>query len=222
MVERSPIESERLDLVRRVQEGDGAALDDLYRLYLTPLYGYMVVALRDHHAAEDAVHEVFVRVLHALPNYRERGVALRVWLFRIARNYVLDGHARARPAEPQDHAEIARTADRHAGVWDRPLAEIGDAEFLRLIQVLPLGQRQVLVLRYAFDMTFAEIAVVLGSTRGAVLMQQRRAFSTLRPRLAARDGGEPGAVSRLAMTLFTQPAPVLNARAAAILYPSQL
>src|SRR5687768_16026053 len=89
-------ERESLDaaLVRRLQAGDHSAFDDLYRLYLTSLYGYLVVSLGDHHAAEDAAHEVFTRALRALPRYQQRGLPFGHWLFRIARNHVVDINSR--------------------------------------------------------------------------------------------------------------------------------
>jgi RNA polymerase sigma-70 factor (ECF subfamily) len=173
------------ELIQRVQAGDADALDELYRLYLAPLYGYMVVTLRDHHAAEDAVHEVFVRVLRALPRYELRGIPFRIWLFRIARNHVLNLARGDRPEDTSAPEDVTRNLDRQVDEWEG-MGDLTDDDFLRLIHILPLGQRQVLVLRYAFDMSFAEIASVLGTTSAAARNQQRRAFTALRPRMLAR------------------------------------
>jgi RNA polymerase sigma-70 factor (ECF subfamily) len=210
------------ELVRRIRAGEPGALDDLYRHYLTPLYGYMVMALHDHHAAEDAAHEVFVRVLKALPAYEERGIPFRVWLFRIARNHLIDVIAR-RPAtedateqdvliEHLDAAAVEQSGDT--------VGTLDDDEFLRLIQILPLGQRQVLILRYVFDMSFDAIALALGMRPGAARNQQHRAFAALRPRLLARDRGT-GSGSKLGMSRHVQPLPVVTRRRRALAQPAR-
>jgi RNA polymerase sigma-70 factor (ECF subfamily) len=204
------------ELIRRVQGGDSDALDELYRLYLAPLYGYMVVSLRDHHAAEDAAHEVFVRVLRALPRYELRGVPFRVWLFRIARNHLLNAVARARPEGPEEPAAVTRKLESQPGeAPEAALSALSDDEFMQLIQILPLGQRQVLVLRYVFDMSFNEIAAVLDMSAAAARNQQRRAFAALRPRLLARRRGVTTG-SHLAMSRLTrEPTALLGRRRAA-------
>lgn len=220
---RGAQDAEAAALVRRMKGGDPDAFDDLYRLYLAPLYGYMVVALRDHHEAEDAAHEVLMKMLVALPRYELRGIPFRAWLFRIARNHLLDRMAELGKADSEGPDELQRRLDdesagAEAGPWMRGLS---DDEFLRLIQWLPLGQRQVLVLRFVFDMNFAEIGLALGVSECGARNLQRRAFQKLRPRLApqraepAREAGE-GRVSRFAMRLLTRPQPVLAARLRAL------
>lgn len=206
-------------LVRRIKEGDLDAFEDLYRLYLAPLYGYMAVALENHHEAEDAAHEVFVKVLRALPSYEARGIPFRIWLFRIARNHVLDERqrlGRSRPEEPE-FLQIRRELEG----WDvePPDEDPGNEEFYRLIQRLPVGQRQVLVLRHVFDMSFREIASVLGTTEQAARNQQRRAFDSLRPRLMPRRETEVRAVYRVPMSRLMRPQRVAHGRREALRHP---
>lgn len=209
------------ELIERVQAGDKPALDELYKLYLAPLYGYMVVTLRDHHAAEDAAHEVFVRVLRALPRYELRGIPFRVWLFRIARNHLLNLIARARPEDAEDPVAVHRSLDRQPlETPETDLSQLSDEEFLSLIGILPLGQRQVLILRYIFDMTFAEIAAALDMSAAAARNQQRRAFATLRPRLLARRRAPAG--GQHAMTTRERERPVVSLRREAHRWPVRM
>jgi len=204
--------------VLRLQAGEPEAFDELYGLYLAPLYGYMVVALHDHHEAQDATHEVFLKMLVALPRYELRGVPFRVWLFRIARNHLLDRKARLRRTELGGSAEVLQLVDerRDTGL-EVPLRALSDDEFLELIKRLPLTQRQVLVLRYIFDMSFDEIGLALHVTPSYARNLQRRAFLKLRPSLTAeREDEAAGRVSRLAMRLLTAPRTVITARLRAL------
>jgi RNA polymerase sigma-70 factor (ECF subfamily) len=179
----------------------------------------MVVALRDHHEAEDATHEVFLKMLLGLPRYELRSVPFRAWLFRIARNHLLDRMAQLSRVEAGQPAELSRLLDDRAPVLERGPWPPGlsDEEFVRLIQWLPLGQRQVLVLRFVFDMSFAEIATALDISESGARNLQRRAFAKLRPRLAPqRTGLNEGQVSRFAMRMLPRPRTVLAARLRAL------
>jgi RNA polymerase sigma-70 factor (ECF subfamily) len=216
--ERAAYDRHAAQLVEALKAGDPDAFDDLYRLYLKPLYGYMVVALHDHHEAEDAAHEVFVKMLLALPRYELRDVPFRAWLFRIARNHVLDRLQQLRRVDPGRPAEVLQLLDD--GLTDSAattLLELSDDDFLRVIQFLPLMQRQVLVLRYVFDLSFAEIAIALHINDASARNLQRRAFAKLRPRLAHEHmEATEWRMSRLAMRLRPAPRSVLSARLGAL------
>jgi RNA polymerase sigma-70 factor (ECF subfamily) len=188
----SSFDEDAARLVVRLKEGDPDAFDEIYALYVAPLYGYMVVALRDHYEAEDATQEVFLKALVALPQWEMRGIPFRVWLFRVARNHLLDRLPRLARTEVGDPRAIGRIADEHVTDAEpvEALGRLSDDEFLRVIHSLPRSQRQVLVLRYVFDLSFREIATALGTSSGAARNLQQRAFSALRPRFQARTDAE--------------------------------
>src|SRR5437870_12704636 len=70
------------DLLRRFRAGDGTALDALFDRHETPLYCFLLGGLRDHHQAEDALQETFVRALERLGGVDPEH--LRGWLFTVA------------------------------------------------------------------------------------------------------------------------------------------
>src|SRR5688500_1465146 len=93
MAARDParaLDLETGDLVARLQAGDAAAFNELYERYLKPLHAYLTVALRSRQEAEDATQDVLVSMLRGLSSYVVSEVPFRVWLFRIARNHVID------------------------------------------------------------------------------------------------------------------------------------
>ena len=191
LVERRPPSAQEVEdletarLVIDLQAGVPGAFDEIYELYMSRVYRYMRIALSDPHEAEDATHEIFVKVLHALPSYELRAVPFRIWLFRIVRNYTinhLEKHRRVRVMAPE---QINRCLEDGSGSSDfDALTALDDSALLRLIGCLPLAQRQVIVLRYVMDFDVAEVSRILGRSPNAVSMLQQRAFATLRARLS--------------------------------------
>src|SRR3954466_7961080 len=88
-------------LVEAARVGDGEAFGRLFDHFHGPLYRYIVSRVQRPADAEDLTQLVFVKVLEALPRYESRGVPFGGWLFRLARNAVID-FVRTR----HDHAEL--------------------------------------------------------------------------------------------------------------------
>jgi len=82
-------------LVEASQGGDPEAFGSLFDAYHGPVYRY-VAARVGPNDAEDLAQLVFVKALEALPRYESRGVPFGGWLFKLARNVVID-HVRTRP-----------------------------------------------------------------------------------------------------------------------------
>jgi RNA polymerase sigma-70 factor (ECF subfamily) len=183
-----------LDLDRPLVEAaqrDPAQFDALYRRYLAQVYSFAYYELGDHHAAEDATDRTFLSALTHLGQFEERArpadgegaSTFRVWLFRIARNVVLNERrtARRRPTQPLgDDAIVADPMDVEGTVVRHD--EAGAA--WRAVGRLAGDRRRALVLRFVDEMSTAEIAGVLGRSEGSVRVLIHRAL-----RSVARDLG---------------------------------
>jgi RNA polymerase sigma-70 factor (ECF subfamily) len=197
LVERIEPSAERVEdldtarLVTRIQSGSDAAFSRLYLRYFDRVYGYLRVALKDPHEAEDATQQVFVRVLDALPSFEVGPSPFRGWLFRVVRNYCIDHRAKLGRAAPEDPARVERRIEgsSEAPGMD-PLRWLGDDELVILIERLPEGQRQVVTLRYMMGFSCNEIAELIGRSPEAVRQLNQRALTFLRARLTAL-GREP-------------------------------
>src|SRR5512135_3813397 len=102
------MDDEALDrLVEAARNGDPDAFGALFDRYHAPVYRYIVARVGRPSDAEDLAQLVFVKALEALPRYEARGVPFGGWLFRLARNVVID-HARTR----RDHADLEAVSER--------------------------------------------------------------------------------------------------------------
>jgi RNA polymerase sigma-70 factor (ECF subfamily) len=169
----------------------GPAADDfaaLYREHFRDVYGYCWNRLRQQQAAEDAAAQVFVRALHAMPTYRERG-RLRAWLLTIARNVIVSQARREHPSEPLD---LAGDLPAGAPPPDEQAIAALDVEALeRAIDALPEPLRAAIELR-RFGLTGEEVARELGISHEAAKKRLSRAMALLRERLGGSDADDGG------------------------------
>ena len=173
------------ELIRRAQEFDQEALGWLYELFYPKVYNYAYLQLGDVQQAEDLASEVLLRVLESLKGYRFRGVPLTAWVFRIARNYLIDLHRR-RQRRPQVglYEGIPSAEDSPHAVAERTVAQ--DERRLALTG-LTEEQRQVIILKFVEDMDNASVARVMGRSQGAVKSLQHRALASLRKILSSEE-----------------------------------
>ena len=97
-------------LVRDAAGGDAVAFAGLYDAYAPRLRRFLRHQTGDVQAAEDLLQQTFMKMIEALPRYRSRGLPFGAWVFRIARNLVIDGRRTAHPAAPIETV-VDRPAD---------------------------------------------------------------------------------------------------------------
>ena len=89
-----PVEQRESQLTAQALQGDKEAFGDLYEYYLEEVYRYVFYRVSNEADAEDLTEQVFLKVWENLPNFQQR-VPFKAWLYRIARNTVID-HYRTR------------------------------------------------------------------------------------------------------------------------------
>jgi RNA polymerase sigma-70 factor, ECF subfamily len=183
----TPVEqTDDAGLAIRASKGESAAFGLLYDKHVAAIYRYVYYRVRDDAEAEDLTSDVFVRALKAMPRYEPRQAFL-AWLYRIARNAVID---RARRGNRQVSFEDAL---EHPGADQivEPDAELlahSDSATLRgaLAKLTPL-QQEVVVLRYLEGYSTLEIARIVGKREGTVRGIQFRAIGALRQMIPSRE-----------------------------------
>lgn len=174
MENKTPIEN-ILALVEDAKD-DPAAFGRLYNHYVQPVYRYLYSRVGTTHDAEDLTSQTFMAAFEYLPRYRERG-QFAAWLFRIARNKMTD-HFRGNRVEVDLEA-----AQRFPGGDYALLQVIQNEEISRLICLiknLNFEEQDLIRLRYVAELTFAEIADLLGRREEAVKQSTYRLLARLK------------------------------------------
>jgi RNA polymerase sigma factor (sigma-70 family) len=160
----------------RATRRDPSAFAALYRRYVTPVYLYLHSRVGNSADAEDLTAQTFVAALEGLPGYREQG-NFAAWLFTIAHNKAADHHRQQHPQLPLDEALDS------SGHGENPLASMMREEALQQLSALVAGleedKQELLRLRFAGGLTYAQIAQVVGSSEGAVKMAVHRLLNRL-------------------------------------------
>jgi RNA polymerase sigma-70 factor (ECF subfamily) len=162
-------------LVLRCQAGDEAAFAELVERYQPRLRYYLRKMLRDMQGAEDALQDVWLDVFRAVARLADAG-AFRAWLYRIVRDRAVRELRKRRPP-PRPLQE----ADAIDGRAEEPDFTVEDVERIHAgLDELAAEHREVLVLRYVEDMTYEEIARVVGCQVGTVRSRLHYAKRALR------------------------------------------
>jgi RNA polymerase sigma-70 factor (ECF subfamily) len=158
------------------QAGAPWAFERLWRAFAPPVAGYL--RLQGAADPDDLTSEVFLGAFRRLAAFAGNEAQFQAWLFTIAHRRLVDALRRAscRPLA----AEWGATDVAGGDVEDDALARLGEERVRGLCDLLPAGQRDVLLLRLVGDLTVDQVAGVLGRTPGAVKALQRRGFATLR------------------------------------------
>ena len=174
------------NLALRAGKGDAAAFGALYDRYVEAVYRYVFYRVRNDADAEDLVSDVFMRALRAIPRYEPR-VAFLAWLYRIARNAVIDRARRSRTQISFEDALAHPNADQVVEP-DATILALSDKEAVRaaLAKLTPL-QQEVIVLRFVEGYSTLEIANLVGKREGTVRGIQFRALEALRTLIPSRE-----------------------------------
>jgi RNA polymerase sigma-70 factor, ECF subfamily len=168
-------------LVGASRAGDSEAFGQLFDHFHGPIYRYIASRVQRPADAEDLTQLVFVKALEALPRYESRGVPFGGWLFRLARNSIID-FVRTR----HEHAELDAIAEPQ-GPEAGPDQVAVDREDMDAVGValaaLTSEQREAIALRFFAGLSAREAAEAMGKQEGTIRGLQFRAIAALRREL---------------------------------------
>ena len=174
-------------------KGDTTAFGEIVRRYGDSLLGYLMRMTGSIELAEDLFQETFKRVHEKADTFR--GSRIKSWLFAIATNVAIDGFRRNSRLqvtslnqkldcddEGRELSAVAVADNSHEPSQEAIMAERKE-QVRQALELLPTKQRATLVLAYYQQLSYPEVAQVLGCSVGTVKTQMYRALKTLAQRL---------------------------------------
>lgn len=184
-------DNKELDLIRAAVGGDSSAFGALYDHYHAMIYRFVMIKVGRREEAEDITHQVFLSAWQNVRGYKHKGYPFSSWLYRIARNQVID-HYRSRKGK--NDVSIEKADPESFGVetdYAGNLSAKLELEKVRsAVGRLKPDYQDVIILRFVEDMSLKESAVALGKSEGAVKLLQHRAIRELKKALAAEPSIE--------------------------------
>lgn len=178
--------SEERELVSRASQGDESAFRTLVERHHAVVCALARWKLRDAILSQEIAQEVFMRLFRSLRRFRFDS-SLRTWLSRVTLNLCND-HLRRRQREARVRASSGNTREamppaREPSPEAALLARETEATLHEALRELPEDLREVVLLRYAGDLSYTEISAALGWPLGTVCTRLARAVKLLAERL---------------------------------------
>jgi RNA polymerase sigma factor (sigma-70 family) len=174
------------DLIKQYLGGDSQSLEILINRHKNKVFSYIMLVVKNRELAEDIFQDAFVKVVRSLNcgTYKEEGRFVP-WVMRIAHNLIIDHYRKEKHMKmiSNDESETGifnsiRLIDRN--IEERYVVDQVHTEVKTLIDQLPEEQREVVKLRYTYDMSFKEIAEITGVSINTALGRMRYALLNLR------------------------------------------
>jgi len=180
-------------LMLRVKDGDRDAFRQLVERHQHVVINTIYRSIGDAWEAEDLAQRVFVQIFRSAPRYKPTA-KFTTWLFTIVRNTVLNEHRRRARHAAESLENLAHPQDSESDGWEPadartadPARQTAERELQRKIKEaigrLPEAQRTAVILCRFENLSYEEIAQVLGCSVSAVKSLLHRARETLKEQL---------------------------------------
>jgi RNA polymerase sigma factor (sigma-70 family) len=159
------------------------AFEGLYERYVSQVYAYVRYRVDSAAEAEDLTAAIFERVLAKIETFRSDEPHFAAWLWRIARNAVIDHYRKQRLRQHLPLEEIASPASEEPLPEEWVLREERVQEIRVHLKTLPEREQEIIALKFGFGLTNRRIAEVLRMKESTVGSALHRAMIKLRRRM---------------------------------------
>jgi RNA polymerase sigma factor (sigma-70 family) len=178
------------ELIHLYQNGNEDAFNQLLERYKKKVFGYILNVVRDRAIADDIFQETFFKVIRTLKKQQYNGEGKFIqWVIRISHNLIIDNFRQN--GKISTISKIVRPDGKVVDVFDVVKVEQPSAEenmvkkqilqdIRKLVEHLPFEQREVVILRHYYDLSFKEIADMTNVSINTALGRMRYAVINLR------------------------------------------
>lgn len=176
------------ELIVAAQEGDRGAFRILYEKYRDRVFSIISYTLKDRLLSEDVLQTVFIKVFEALPYFRHES-CFHTWIYRVTVNECRNRKRTRRLFVPLEDHESSLNEPDSAPAPDAAQAALQvNKKIQEAVLELRPKLREVVVLKYVEELSYEEMASVLGCSPGTVASRLHRALGLLETRLASLRG----------------------------------
>jgi RNA polymerase sigma-70 factor (ECF subfamily) len=172
-------------LVQDYVSGNENALATLIKRHESKIYGFIYSKISDRDISNDIFQDTFIKVIRTLKSnsYNEEGKFLP-WVMRISHNLIVDHYRKTKKMpmfrETEEFSIFSIMSDDSLSIENKMISEQVEMDIKRLIEELPVDQKEVLVMRMYQDMSFKEISEVTGVSINTALGRMRYALMNMR------------------------------------------
>lgn len=174
------MEREELELVQKARNGESESFGVLYDKYMPQIYRFILIQVRSREDAEDITHQVFMSAWQKIETYELRGFPFSSWLYRIAKNSVVDHFRGKRLHVEIDSLEEEFFAHNVYGELREAVDQTLEMKHVEgALQKLDPEHREVIILKFINELSNKEIADILEKREGTIRVIQHRALKQL-------------------------------------------
>lgn len=173
------------DLIRQYLDGQESAFEVLLKRHKDQVYTKIYFMVKDSDLAEDIFQDTFIKVIKTLRSgrYNEEGKFLP-WVMRIAHNLTIDHFRRGKKMQAvrsdDEHDVFATISQDDMHVEDQMVHDQIMGDVRKLIDKLPPEQKEVVIMRHYYGMSFKEIAESCDVSINTALGRMRYALINMR------------------------------------------
>ncbi|MFW0837509.1 MAG: RNA polymerase sigma factor [Candidatus Komeilibacteria bacterium] len=163
-------------IIKACQQGDSEQFTLLYDKYVSAIYKFVYYRVSHREVAEDLTSQIWLKVLDRLDQYKIKNSSFSAWLYRIARNAVIDYYRTSRQEFDISTMELSSKEDLQRE------AEIKDSlnRVQKYLQELPDDMRDIVIMRLWDQLSYEEIAGIMDKSEASCKMMMSRALQKIR------------------------------------------
>ena len=173
------------ELLEACQRGDHDAFATLFETHRDRVYSIALRFSGDPSVALDIAQDTFLKLLSKIGEFRGEA-SFESWLYRLVVNSCLDHRRAGRRWSPVVDGWLASLRASGESVLQRLLRAEAEETVQQVVRKLPPELRMVVILRYTEELSYEQIAEILGCPAGTVASRLNRAHKVLERRLSAQ------------------------------------